>query len=216
MRFSLIHPSRGRPQQAIQTAKKWIEKSGGDVEWILSLDTSDSKKFDYLELSTGMDLKVTMNDNDCVVQATNHAAKLATGDVLIYLSDDFDCPDNWAQLLEHEIKTHIPSSVFLIKVDDCLQKFEVPVLTIPIMSKELYNTLGYFWHPDYKSMFCDCDLYEVVKRNGWLRYARHLKFEHKHPSVGKAPMDETYKKSEGYWKQGERLFEKRRLQGFPL
>ena len=89
--ISLIHPSRGRPELAHKTAKKWIQSAGVEVEHILSLDTSDAQLGAY----TAIDLQC-ISDNSNVVQATNTAAKKALGDILVYLSDDFDCFDNWA------------------------------------------------------------------------------------------------------------------------
>lgn len=207
--ISLIHPSRGRPELAHKTAKKWIQSAGVEVEHILSLDTSDAQLGAY----TAIDLQC-ISDNSCVVEATNTAAKKALGDILLYLSDDFDCFDNWGVAIENEVKNFGP--LWLLKVDDCLQKFDVPVLTIPIMSRGLYNRLGYFWYPEYRSMFCDEDLYWTCRKLGVIRNAHHLKFEHKHASVGKAPDDETYRRSAKNWDQGKELFNKRKGLGFPV
>ena len=207
--ISLIHPSRGRPELAHKTAKKWIQSAGVEVEHILSLDTSDAQLGAY----TAIDLQC-ISDNSNVVQATNTAAKKALGDILVYLSDDFDCFDNWVVAIENEVKNFGP--LWLLKVDDCLQKFDVPVLTIPIMSRGLYNRLGYFWYPEYRSMFCDEDLYWTCRKLGVIRNAPHLKFEHKHASVGKAPDDETYRRSAKNWDQGKELFNKRKGLGFPV
>lgn len=207
--ISLIHPSRGRPELAHKTAKKWIQSAGVEVEHILSLDTSDAQLGAY----TAIDLQC-ISDNSNVVQATNTAAKKALGDILVYLSDDFDCFDSWGVAIENEVKNFGP--LWLLKVDDCLQKFDVPVLTIPIMSRGLYNRLGYFWYPEYRSMFCDEDLYWTCRKLGVIRNAPHLKFEHKHASVGKAPDDETYRRSAKNWDQGKELFNKRKGLGFPV
>lgn len=209
MIISLIHPSRGRPDLARKTALKWIQSAGVEVEHILSLDTSDAQLGAY----TAIDLQC-ISDNSNVVQATNTAAKKALGDILVYLSDDFDCFDNWGVAIENEVKNFGP--LWLLKVDDCLQKFDVPVLTIPIMSRGLYNRLGYFWYPEYRSMFCDEDLYWTCRKLGVIRNAPHLKFEHKHASVGKAPDDETYRRSAKNWDQGKELFNKRKGLGFPV
>lgn len=207
MKFSLIHPSRGRPQQAYGTVTEWISKSGNvEVEHILSIDTSDPLKVEYDNLFPSY----LCNDNKSVVEATNNAAKQATGDVLIYLSDDFKCPDNWGELIEAKGLT----GEWVLKVDDCLQPFNVAVLTIPIMSRSVYNKLGYFWHPEYKSMFCDEHLYWKAKLNNWLVMAPELKFPHHHYSVGKAQHDETYKNSEANWDQGKAVFAKHKAEGF--
>lgn len=214
MKFSLIHPSRGRPKQAIETAQEWLKKAGNvEVEWILSLDQDDPALLVYQqELSVYSIYKLVVSTNRSVVEATNQAAKRSTGDVLIYLSDDFKCPDNWGELIQARNLT----GKWLLKVDDCLQRFNVPVLTIPIMSRELYEYLGYFWHPEYLSMFVDCDLYWTCKNNNWLHLAPELKFPHEHPSNGKAINDETYIRSAKNWNQGEELFHKRKLLNFPL
>lgn len=226
--ISLIHPSRGRSKKAKATLHKWIENSNSQVEHILSLDSDDDIK-SYLpegELMIGFDLhnesntfwwskgSIITGPNKSVVEATNRAAKESKGDILIYLSDDFDCPDNWGPFVLKEFEG--VEGPLLLKVDDCLQAFHVPVLTIPIMNRALYERLNYFWHPEYKSMFCDQDLFEVCKKNGWLKLAPHLKFPHNHVSVGKAENDETYRRSAANWEQGRALFARRKQQGFPV
>lgn len=213
--ISIIHPSRGRPQKAFDTAKKWIENAGCEVEYILSIDNDDKFKLDYLELTEIFNNhRIICYSNTSVVEATNRAAKEAKGDILLYLSDDFDCFDNWAIAVEKEFENE--DRPLLIKVDDCLQKFEVPVLTIPIMNRKLYDRLGYFWHPAYKSMFVDEDLYWTTRKIGALKWCSHLKFEHQHVSVGKAENDETYKRSSANWDSGKATFKQRQGLGFPV
>lgn len=210
--ISLLHPSRGRPQKSFQNSQEWIDKAGCPVELIVSLDISDSESMKYR-----MHYKaetIIENNNTSVVEATNHAAKIAKGDILVYLSDDFRCFDNWGLAVLKEFENE--SRPLLIKVDDCLQKFDVPVLTIPIMNRALYERLGYFWHPGYKSMFVDEDLYWTARKLGVLKNCEHLKFAHEHPANGKAPDDETYRRSAANWDQGKALFAQRKAQGFPV
>jgi len=207
--ISLIHPSRGRAAKAYETSKKWIELAGVEVEHILSIDMNDPQKFEYLNYKWQ---HVICNDNHSVVEATNRAAKVSKGDILVYLSDDFECPELWGELVLKEFEDR----PMLIKVDDCLQPLGTMVLTIPIMNRKLYERLGYFWHPDYKSMFCDEHLFWVTRKIGALKMAEHLKFPHKHPANGGAPDDETYRASSKNWEQGKKLFAIHRAQGFPL
>ena len=206
--ISLIHPSRGRPFKARDTAKKWIESAGTKVEHILSIDADDTTApmYDWADYCI-------VGNNNSVVEATNRAAEEVSGDILLYLSDDFDCFHDWALAIEKEVKDFPP--LWLLKVDDCLQKFDVAVLTIPIMSKGLYQRLGYFWYPEYKSMFVDEDLFWTCRKLGVIHNAPHLKFEHRHASVGKAQDDETYRRSARNWDQGKELFAKRKGLGFP-
>lgn len=217
MTIRLIHPSRSRPQKAYTTAKKWMDKSGHSdlfVRHILSLDNSDPKLNEYKTFfNESPDMRITVNDNKSVVEATNRAARLVDDDILIYLSDDFDCPNNWSHSILDEFR--YVSKAMLLKVDDCLQPFNVGVCTIPMMNRQLYELLKYFWHPEYFSMHVDVDLYETCKRLGVIKNAPHLKFPHNHYSNGKAPRDETYTRSESNWNQGLEVINRRRKQGFP-
>jgi len=213
--ISLIHPSRGRAKKSFDTTQKWIEKAGCEVQLILSLDFSDNYNKYFEQYSNSLfEHKVLVNENSSVVEATNQAALKSVGDILIYLSDDFDCPSNWGLSVLKEFEGE--DRPLLVKVDDCLQKFEVPVLTIPMMNRALYERLGYFWHGDYKSMFVDEDLYWTARKLNALKFAPHLKFEHQHVSVGKAQDDETYRNSAKNWDQGKALFAKRKAAGFPV
>lgn len=192
-----------------------------NIEYILSIDEHDPELMEYFKcfnhFTEELNIQVIVNNNKSVVDATNAAAKIAKGDILVYVSDDFDCPASYDVALmnafTNKISMHEPA---LLKVDDCLQKFDVPVLTIPIMNRCLYEKLGYFWHPEYKSMFVDEDLYWTCFNNNWLYLAPDLKFEHQHCSVGKSERDNTYIRSESNWDQGKELFAKRKALNFPL
>lgn len=220
LKISLIHPSRGRAKKAFDTFHYWLSRTSvkNEIEHILSADNDDPQAVLYKSLFyDSTRTKVLINPNKNVVQATNIAAKEASGDLLIYLSDDFKCPLGWDQLIVDVYKKNREYGYpMLIKVDDALQAFDVPVLTIPIMDMDLYNALGYFWHPDYASMFCDQHLFEICKKHNWIINAPQLIFEHEHCSVGKAERDETYIRSEANWNSGKALFEKHKMEGFPL
>lgn len=208
MKISLIHPSRGRARKSYDNAMMWIQLSGAPTELIVSLDKSDPLLKEYLRLYSG----ALINDNTCVVEATNKAASASKGDIIVYLSDDFKCFPNWGKTLVEEFQKHTGPTV--LKVDDCLQMFHVRVMTIPIMNRLAYNKLGYFFHPGYKSMFVDEHLYHRSLRLNMLRFAPDIKFEHCHVSVGKAQNDDTYRRSAANWEQGKQLFAKHKAAGF--
>lgn len=214
--ISLIHPSRGRPQKSYKNVMDWSWRCLADweIELVLSLDTSDQSLVHYYNLYDSDDCKIIVNNNLCVVEATNRAAEVSRGDILVYLSDDFSSFHQWDKAVIDEFQgCNYP---VVLKVDDCLQPFHTKILTIPIMNRAAYNLLGYFFHPGYKSMFCDEHLYHRCNKLGILKMAPHLKFEHKHVSVGKAENDETYRRSAANWDQGKRLFEQHKRMGFTV
>ena len=220
-KISLIHPSRGRAKQARETVDLWLTRASSlyDIEHILSVDIDDPQLEEYKK-AFSIGSTICSSSNDSVVQATNIAAKVSRGEILIYLSDDFHCPQNWDQLIINAIDTLGNPEIWLLKVHDCLQKFSADVLTIPIMNRNLYKRLSYFWNPEYKSMFVDQDLYHVCAKNDWLYFAEPLEFPHLHytnpdPNL-KSKMDETYKQSADNWTQGKAIYYRRRREGFPV
>src|SRR5262245_7510382 len=126
--ISLIHPSRGRPQKSFENAKNWVERAGCEVELIVSIDRDEPTNdlvggSKYITLYNGgnFNAHIISNNNKSVVEATNLAARESKGDILLYLSDDFKCFDNWGLSVEKEFEGE--DRPLLIKVDDCLQKF---------------------------------------------------------------------------------------------
>jgi hypothetical protein len=220
--ISLINPSRGRAEKSLSTAMKWVESCGVDVELIVSLDSDDDvnkyintySRAWFLDPFGPQRKEIIINNNSCLVEATNKAAAVAKGDILVYLSDDFDCFQDWGKVLVEEFAKY-PGPT-LLKVDDMLQPFHIQVLTIPIMNRQCHESLGYFFHPGYKSMFVDEHLYHRTRKLGFLKMAPHIKFEHKHVSVGKADNDETYRRSAANWDQGKALMAEHRRMGFTV
>lgn len=212
MKISLLHPSRGRPAKSFMNTSEWLSKAGKvEVEVICAVDLSDPKLPAYTDAYRSMCWQFASNN---VVEATNMAAKKATGDILVYLSDDFKCPENWGELILKEFENE--NRPLVLRVDDLLQRFDTPIITIPIMNRELYNKLGYFWHPSYKSMFVDEDIYWTAMSIGAVKNCPHLKFQHEHYSNGKAVRDETYVRSESNWNQGKEVFRRRKIEKFKI
>lgn len=214
MKISLLHPSRSRAVKSWNTTREWIERAGCDVELIVSVDATDTQKENYIAQYAGIaGTTILINDNDCVVQAANHAAAASKGSILVYLSDDFRCPVLWGKSII-ELTSEFEDR-WLLKVDDCLQRFEADVLTIPIMSRALYQELGYFFHPAYRSMFVDQDLFYTCQNMHVIVDAPQFKFPHEHYCNGKAKKDQTYERSDLNWNSGKVLYQQRKRQNFP-
>lgn len=213
-KFSLIHPTRGRLLPARDCFYLWYDlmSSYNDIEYILSLDTDDAANYLPIvqELMKLANFKVVTSPNRNVVQALNNGAKYSTGDVLIYVSDDFMCPENWDVEIQKAVGKE---DDWVLAVYDGIQK---RVQTISILSRKYYQRLGYIYYPEYISMFADPDFTETAKAMGKMIDGMHLTFKHNHHTVGGLPYDETYARenSRVAWDHGEKLFNKRREENF--
>lgn len=211
--ISIIHPSRGRPDQARKTAEKWISSAGVYVEYLLSFDVDDPMRNEYyfdienihVDVSS---LKKLINRNRSAIDAINNAAKESNGDILIQIADDFDCPPDWGKQILEATKG---KTDWIMKTPDGIQPW---MITLPIMDRTYYNRFGYIYHPDYLHMFSDFELSCVADLTG-RRITADIPFKHNHYSVvgGKDAISERADKT---WDQGEKLFLSRYRQNFGL
>jgi hypothetical protein len=205
--ISLLHPSRGRPEKSFETVQKWIQRAGNvSIELIVSLDEDDPELQGYREMHVSL---LEINKNRSAVDAINNAAKKARGNILIVVSDDTDCPENWAVDL---LKCVEGKTDFIAKTNDGIQKW---IITMPIMDRAYYNRFGYVYYPGYLHMFCDTELSCVADLTG-RRIDIPLTFEHLHYSVGKSNKDSISEKADSTWSQGEKLFIERYKRTFDL
>src|SRR5687768_8486762 len=135
MKFSLIHPSRSRPEKSEETMFKWWDRAMNrkEVQILVSCDLDDPKLQDYNDSYDGI---VLMNHNRSAVDAINNAAKVAIGEIFIVVSDDTDCPMHWDKILSDAIGQ---SKDFVMKTDDRIQK---RIITMMIMDRVYYSRDG--------------------------------------------------------------------------
>lgn len=208
MKISLIHPSRSRPDMAYEVYQEWISKANGSVEYILSIDTTDIKRNEYE--SKFVDVKTIVNNNKNLIEAANKGAKEATGDILILVSDDFHCPVGWDDIVKEATQG---SSNWLLKTWDGFQPW---IVTLPIMDREFYESLGYIYFPGYMHLFCDTDLTHIADITGRLIIRNDITFTHSNETYKGGAGDHINQKAFRTWSQGERLYRLRVRQRFGI
>lgn len=218
MKISLVYPSRSRPEQCKQTLHNWINKKGiGDYEIILSLDEDDPeldkyKDLIYNELTQNdfAELVYTIYPNKSTVEAVNAGAAVSDGDIIIVISDDFDCPMYWHDTILGIVKNQRD---YVLKVYDGLQEH---IVTLPIMDRVYYERFGYVYCPEYKHLWADTDFTEVAKKLKRLIVRNDITFKHNHYSVINSQPDATYIKNEGTYHEGKAVFKERQKKRFGL
>jgi hypothetical protein len=212
MKFSLVHPSRGRIARATEAIAEWRGRASGlhDIEHILSVDADDPDVERYRAVAADVGSRFIVHPNRRMIEAMNRGGEAATGAVIVGMSDDFGCPQGWDVSLADVIGGREMAAVL---VNDDIN---ARILTLPILTAALYRKLGYIYHPDYISMWADDDLTEVARREQALVDARHLVFPHQHAFVARAEQDATYLRQNHRrsWWHGWRVYEKRKLEDF--
>jgi len=200
IKFSILHPSRRRPDKSFETIQKWLFRAGEntDIELIVSLDDDDPDLERYQRLYKG--LKVIVNQNRSAIDAVNNAAVASTGEVLIVVSDDFECPRNWALTLDRILRGR---QDYLLKISDGTQMY---IVTLPIMDRVYYKRFGYIYHPDFRHMFSDTHLTHVADVLGKLYMRNDLLFQHNHYSVTHTAKDEVSIRADKTWHDGRKTY----------
>lgn len=183
------------------------------VEYVLVLDEDDAVNYQstVVALCGNCQLRVVIGPHASVVPALNEGAEVATGDVLIYLSDDFECPQNWdAEIFK---ACNGRTDPWVLCVYDGIQR---KTQTISILSRTYYKLVGHMYYPEYISMFADPDFTEEARARGVMIDAMHLTFKHNHyTTTGTAP-DATYQRENRpeAWTKGEEVFKRRQASNF--
>lgn len=207
--ISIIHPSRGRPYKSWATISNWLNRASNanDIEVVISVDLDDPNLLTYKDLYHKFE--VIVSDNRHAVDAINMGALRSLENILIVVSDDTDCPENWDDLLLKEVEG---KTDWILKTQDGIQKW---IITMPVMDRAYYNRFGYIYYPSYEHMFCDTELSCVADLTG-RRLESKLMFEHLHYSTGKSVKDAISDKADKTWDQGEKLFLERYQRNFDL
>lgn len=211
MKISILHPSRSRPDQALHACHQWVTFHSGKFHWeyILSLDATDPELSKYERFHGAQNMRSIVNDNQNVVQAANQAARLASGEILVLISDDFMCFKGWDLAIIGALK----GKSGVLKTFDGIQKW---IVTLPIMTQDYYQDQGYLYDPECEHMFCDTIMTHRADLYGKLIIRNDIKFEHAHYSVGKTKKDAVNIKADKTWDHGERVYIRRCLEKFGL
>ena len=187
-KISLIHATRGRCKQAVEARRRWFNKAKNPdaIEHIFGLD-SDDPHGAFLSVHNHV---ATDGKGGCVA-AWNAAAEKSCGEVLVQLSDDWDPPMYWDEILLNAIGDTSESKVLAISDGHRTDN----LLCMAILTRARYEQQGYMFHPDFFSVYSDNYFTDKAYQDGVIIEARHIVFEHLHPVFGKAEWDETYARS---------------------
>jgi hypothetical protein len=214
LRFSLLHPSRNRASRSAKTTRTWLNRAGtDDIQLIVSIDDNDPERRMYYDAYSNYDVfktKVISNNNRSAVDAVNNAARQSSGEILIVVSDDSDCPHGWAKIINDAVQD---KRDFVLKTFDGVQKW---IITMPVLDRDYYNRFGYVYHPAYQHMFVDTDFTHVADALKKIIWRNDILFPHLHYSVTKEGKDNVSKKADATWGEGKNLYLHRFKQRFGL
>ena len=216
-------PSRNRPEKFKHVLEKSINFLSGnhDVRFVITLDEDDptmhnKKMKTYLKRirKKGTDLVYYYGNSKSKVEACNANLENEKADVLLLLSDDMvPCFKGYDDLIFQGMKQSFPDMNGAIKFYDGLRKQEDILMTLPVLGWKLYEAIGYVYHPDYTSLYCDNEMTMVCIMLNKLVSSPLCIFRHEWTPQ---PFDELHARNENpeMYRKDEAIFEKRKLNNF--
>jgi len=219
MKFSILHPTRGRPNLAADVLLHTIANANtNDFEYLMMVDADDPSFKDYMALPRLPGFKMLVTDMKDVawVAKQNLLAAASSGDILVCIADDFFLPIDWDSRLESEIPVGIDQ--FVIWIDDgddritYREKYPNGYMTHPIVSRAYYLKKGHLFYPDYKHYWCDLDFYKqvLVDQIKVVFAKERIHCVHKHyQNPGGNQKDATYARAEAWGARDGEVFKRR-------
>lgn len=205
--ISLIHATRGRPEQAFEAKKAWLERASGRhrIEYILSLDSDDPTGGWVGDVG---EAKIVAGISRGCVDAYNRGFKASSGKIIVQVHDDLVPSQNWDELIINKLGNLDEAKVLKVGGADGINPDKPWLIWEAIGTRKFFERLGGMYHPGYVSVFCDDDLSLFAKKLGCVVEASEIKFDH----AWKGQQgDDTYKRSysSANWDGGKQLFQKR-------
>jgi hypothetical protein len=220
--ISVLHPTARGPKVWQESMRQWHENADHpeNIEYIVCVDGEDSTIDAFADAKTRwFEFQTVFNKaRRCSLDAYNTAAAFSSGELLVGNMDDLFAPLHWDTLL---LSAATPCH-------DAIDKEHVLHCTtgsprdnelfIPqILTRARYQRLGYMFHPSYITGYGDDEFTAHARFDGCVIDARHIRFEHKHPTLGTAETDPTYEhQNQAEWMTfGKKNFIRRLRAGFP-
>lgn len=212
MRILLKCPTRSRPQKVIQTLASYVKLANHPEQLgvAISCDEDDDSMRRNLvqeELLRALNpvawKRIFFSPNKTKIEACNANMNDIDWhwDIVVLVSDDM-IPQlkGYDDVIRNHMISKFPDTNGIVWFNDGTQGDKLN--TLCIYGRTMYDSFGYLYHPEYKSLFCDTELTDLCKGELASRclYVPYCIIRHEHPGTGYAQnMDALYMRNQKYW-----------------
>lgn len=205
--ITLCHATRGRAKQCMDAKNMWLTKAyyPQGIEHIFAIDSDDKEVLDY----TRGHRRIIVDPKGCN-HAFNEAAKMASGKILMVISDDAEPAWYWDNQVVQKLKDHLDLPAVLATSDGHRKD---RLIAFPILTKKRFEDQGNTIFGPYPAVFADTEFTHRAYKDKIVIEARDIVITHNHPvfTTGNLCADETYAKqnSQQAYIEGEKIFRER-------
>lgn len=217
--FVFKYPTRARPHLFKQTLKKYQTLLSGShsYHFIITLDKDDrtmnnDDMLSFLSLQPNLEYHIGTHKNKVEAINDNFPPKNLKWKILVLLSDDMiPVKVNYDSFIYNAMNRYFPNYDGALHFSD--GKVKKKIITLSIMGNKLFDQLGYIYHPDYVSLWCDNEFTDITKNMGKYQYIDRVII--KHYWVDYTGRDSLHKRNESYLNHDKKTYLKRKAAGFP-
>jgi hypothetical protein len=220
MKIFYKYPTRNRPAWFKKTLQTYYDMKTIDIpcQFLVTLDEDDvsmnnKDMIEYLNQMEG--LKYHFGKHSNKIEAINAGVDLVSDwDIVVLVSDDMiPIIEGFDKIIVEVMKIYFPDTDGALHFNDGLFGKD-KTITLSILGRALYEQLGYLYHPDYKSFYCDNEFTDVVYQMGKVVYLPQVIIKHAW-SGGPHSADELYKRNSRMGAPDETTYKRRKAAGFP-
>ena len=205
-RISIIHATRGRPQQAFARRLQWLSLAEKplEIEWLFMVDHDEAVDYtphDAIRVNPGG-----------IINAWNEGSKIAKAPIIVQMSDDWSPPRYWDALICSKIDNVEAERV--LAISDGLRTDKLLCMAI-LTQKRLRKQGGHMFAPEYQEsdgIYSDNEFTDRAYEDDCVIEARDIVFRHENPLfTGGKPDDliRNHNKPE-FYEKGKAIYEKRK------
>lgn len=242
MKILAQFPTFARPQKFLSCLKRYLNSTSGkhEIFFNLNCDVDDqlTNNPDVMAMikdrfaSQTRNTETSWHDNFCggAVYFDKDTTKISAvnanidkvemdWDVVIVISDDMiPQVQYWDDEIAQNMLRHYPDLDGCISFDDGYAE-KGGLITFSILGRKLYDHFGYIYHPDYKSLYCDNEFTEEVKRLDKVTYIDKMIIKHEHyaqdGNSNSGDYDLSAQKTLYFSGRDGTVYEERKRRGYP-
>jgi hypothetical protein len=164
--ISLLCPTRGRPDRAMQFLDSVLSTQANDNEIIFGLQSDDPKLESYPQEIRS---KAVIFEPSSTVYYWNQMAKQAKGDLLTLIADDVIMRTKGWDTKFEAVSKQYPDGMYLITTQDGRNHGDPPKdlpAPHPTITRKWFETLGYFTFPGLFHYYADTWNSSIARRLG--------------------------------------------------
>jgi len=229
MKLLVQFPTLNRADKFLRVLDKYVEQTSrwNNVFFNVNCDADDTSMTDayiqkriryILRKRPNVDGQIYYDKDTTKISSINAHIEDRDFDIVICASDDMvPKVPSWDQEIVSAMTNHFP------ELDGCVHfndgNTNGNLITFSILGKKLYDYFGYIYHPDYKSLYCDDEFTQEVKRLNKEKYIDKVIISHEHWSLEGSEnhnqVDFAVQKTLHYSGRDGFVFNKRKELGFP-